>query len=68
MFEEKYNIFSILDNKNNLTFENFIEKYKPSKMNTQYDELFDEDKSDDNISEIFSNANDEELLNATNQS
>jgi hypothetical protein len=68
MFEEKYNMFSILDNKNNLTFENFIKTFKPSKMNTTYDELFDEDKSSDNISEIFSNANDEELLNATNQS
>ena len=67
MFEEKYNIFNMLDNKNKLTFENFMEKYKPSKMNTQYDELFDEDKSDDSISEIFSNANDEALLNATNQ-
>ncbi len=67
MFEEKYNMFNILDNKNNLTFENFIKTFKPSKMNTTYDELFDEDKSSDNISEIFSNANDEELLNATNQ-
>jgi len=70
IFEHKYNIFNILDNQNDLTFENFIKIYKPEKFNTQYDKLFEEENSEDileEISETFSNANNDDLLIATNQ-
>jgi hypothetical protein len=78
IFEQKYNIFNILDNQNNLTFENFIKIYKPEKINTQYDQLFDENSSKDiletfsddiseTFSETFSNINNNDLLIATNQ-
>ena len=71
MFEQKYNIFYVLDNNNKLSYDNFMEKYKPNKINTQYDELFEENESNNTvnstISEIFSNASDTELYMVTNQ-
>ena len=92
LFEQKYNIFNILDNQNKLTYDNFMKTYKPEKINTQYIDLFEEDtlsekedtlsekedtlsekfekitdKSDSIISEVFSNAKDEDLYLATNQ-
>jgi len=73
MFEQKYDIFYILDNQNKLSYENFIEKYRPEKIKTQYYQIFD-DSSDityetvnSDISEVFSNANDTDLYFATNQ-
>jgi hypothetical protein len=66
MFENKYNCFKKLDKQNKLSFENYMELYKPEKINTQFNELFDEPEND-SISEIFSNANDADLYKATNQ-
>ena len=74
MFEHKYNIFHILDCQNNLSYENYMEKYKPEKISTTYDGLFEEDYENklsetvnSVISEVFSNANDDDLYLATNQ-
>jgi hypothetical protein len=72
MFEQKYDIFYILDNQNKLSYENFIEKYRPEKINTQYNELFEENISSETvnsiISEVYSNAVELDLYLATNQS
>lgn len=69
MFEQKYNIFNFLDNNNNLSYENFIETYKPIKMKTEYDPMFESlsESNNSSISEIFSNADDNKLFIATNQ-
>ena len=69
MFEQKYNIFNFLDNNNNLSYENFIETYKPIKFKTEYDPMFESlsESNNSNISEIFSNADDNKLFIATNQ-
>lgn len=71
LFEEKYNIFYILESNNKLSFDNFIEKYKPEKIKTPYDEMFNENKVSeiDNsiISEVFSNVDNTDLFLATNQ-
>lgn len=68
MFENKYNIYCLLDSQNKLSYENFIKIYTPDKINTQYDEIF-EDSIDSNstISEIFYNAKESDLLFATNK-
>lgn len=71
MFKEKYDIFCILDNQNKISYDNFMEKYKPKKIKTQYDKLFEENISSEQansiISEVFSNADDKDLCLATNQ-
>lgn len=74
MFEEKYNLFNILDNNNKLSFDNFMEKYKPGKISTTYDGIFEEDNNTEKseivnsvISEVFSNVGDDDLYIATNQ-
>ena len=70
LFERKYCLFNQLENQNNLSFDNFIDQYKPEKINTQYDQLFQEKsvyELEENISEIFSNAKLSDLFIATNQ-
>jgi hypothetical protein len=70
MFENKYYCFEKLDEKNKISFENYMELYKPEKINTQFNNLFDEpsDISEhDTISEVFSNADEADLYIATNQ-
>jgi hypothetical protein len=74
MFEQKYDIFYILDNQNKISFENFIEKYRPEKIKTQYSQIFEnsseiisEETVNSEISEVFSNANDTDLYFVTNQ-
>jgi len=73
MFEQKYDIFYILDNQNKISFENFIEKYRPERIKTQYSQIFENSSEityetvNSEISEVFSNANDTDLYFITNQ-
>jgi hypothetical protein len=68
MFENKYNIFCLLDSTNNLSYNNFIKIYTPDKINTQYDDIFENSiDSDSTISEIFSNAKESDLHFAINK-
>ena len=81
IIEEKYNVFHLLDHNNKLSFDNFMEKYKPIKISTTYDGMFEEnnytisdtvnsiisDTVNSTISEVFSNVNDNDLYLATNQ-
>jgi hypothetical protein len=41
MFEDKYKIFEKLELDDKLDFENFINQYKPSRMVTSFDDLFE---------------------------
>jgi hypothetical protein len=70
MFENKYDCFQKLDKLNKISLENFTKLYKPEKIETSFNDLFDEPyyiSENESISEIFSNANDDDLYAATNQ-
>ena len=69
MFIKKYNIFQNLENENKLSLENFLAIYKPDKITTNYNDLFQESENStfSDISEIYSDVDNNELLIATNQ-
>lgn len=73
MFEEKYNTFEYLEVHDILDYEHFIKKYKPSKLKTTYDDLFEikeplsDSDSDSETDEPFTNEDTPQLLIATNQ-
>lgn len=72
MFEEKYKTFEYLEVENILDYENFIKKYKPTKLKTTYDDLFEIKEplsdSESETDEVFSNVDTSQLFIATNQS
>jgi hypothetical protein len=77
MFEEKYKVFELIEEKNLLSLDGFNKYYKPIKMKTSYYTLFNNTESDDDsdsdanidsnnesseVTEIFSNVEIDDLL------
>ena len=71
MFEEKYKTFEYLEVENILDYKNFTKKYKPTRVKTTYDDLFEIKEplsdSESEIDETFSNVDSSQLFIATNQ-
>jgi len=82
MFEDKYKTFEYIESIDKLDFKHFQKYYKPTKIKTTYDSLFEDENleksetddssrdnssSDNSITETFSNIDNTELFLATNQ-
>ena len=66
MFENKYNIFMVLDNEKNLSLNNFNNVYKKKIDDTNYSKLFSGDGKDRELLEISENDTDADNNNSDN--
>jgi hypothetical protein len=66
LFIDKYELFDKLEKEKNLSFENFINLYKPVQVSTEYDNLFDMPNSNTKVDTHFESCNMKELEDALN--
>jgi hypothetical protein len=71
LFINKYKVYEYLEKNNITSYDNFKKYYTPEKISTSYDNLFDDNKTTEEISnndlEEINNVDTDELFIATNQ-